>query len=100
MYPVAYRDGKYVFISYSTREVGILNAKTGNIKYIKIEQPGLLNGITKSNKISIMTNKYNLEKGMAISVIDVKNEKLEKVYWSKGNFDILSPPNFSYDSIF
>ncbi|KLO22534.1 MULTISPECIES: hypothetical protein [unclassified Marinitoga] len=92
---VAYRDGKYVFISYSTREVGILNAKTENIKYIKIEQPGLLNGITKSNKIGIMTDKYNLEKGMAISVIDVKNEKMEKVYWSKENIDIFSPPNFS-----
>ncbi|MBM7559015.1 hypothetical protein [Marinitoga litoralis] len=97
---VVYRDGKYVFISYSTREVGILDAKTGNIKYIKIEQPGLLNGITKSDKLCIMTDKYNIEKGMAVSTIDVKNEKLENIYWSKGNLDMLSPPNFWGNDIY
>jgi hypothetical protein len=80
---VYYWNGKYVFLSEATEEIGILDAKTGKIKMIPVAQSGLGLGITKAGIFYLVADAYDLEKGSGISIIDVNKEKLKRVYWYK-----------------
>jgi len=61
---VYYWNGKYVFLSWATSEVGILDAETGKIKMLSVVQPGLGLGVTKAGYFYVVSNGYDREKDM------------------------------------
>ena len=72
LYTVYYWNGKYVFLSWATSEVGILDAETGKIKMLSVVQPGLGLGVTKAGYFYVVSNGYDREKGCGISIINVE----------------------------
>ncbi len=89
-----YWGGKYYFrnfnINFSKSQLGkcslgVVNSNDGSVKYIPLEWTGQTTGITQDGKMYILSNFYDREKGLPVTVLNAKTDEMKIMY---------SPPPF------